>query len=105
VVLNNGRIHYLGNCEIWSRDHCDKEGSGSYTIRGHKVISIASGDFHGIMVTMRGAVIGFGSNNDHQLGVGDPSTLSDDIVLTPTEVFAAVTNFKGVVRLPDGKEL
>jgi hypothetical protein len=57
------------------------------------------------MVTMRGAVLGFGCNDVYQLGVVDPSAPSDDIVLTPTEVFNAVTNFKGAIRLPNGKEL
>jgi hypothetical protein len=57
------------------------------------------------MVTMKGAVLGFGWNDKHQLGVVDPSALSGDRVLTPTKVFAAVTNFKGVAILPNGKEL
>ena len=42
------------------------------------------------MVTMRGAVFGFGDNNNHQLGVVDPSALSGGIISTPTEVFAGV---------------
>jgi hypothetical protein len=57
------------------------------------------------MVTMRGAVFGFGSNNNHQLGVVDPSALLGDTILMPTEVFAAITKFKGAAKLPDGKEL
>jgi alpha-tubulin suppressor-like RCC1 family protein len=105
VLYNVGRIHHFRNGELWSRDHCDKEQSGSFTIRGHKIHSIASGYYHGIMVMMKGAVLGFGHNDDHQLGVVDPSAQSNDIVSTPTEVFVGVTKFKGVVRLPDGKEL
>jgi hypothetical protein len=47
------------------------------------------------MVTMRGAIFGFGYNNKHQLGVVDPSAQSGDIVSMPTEVFATVTKLKG----------
>jgi alpha-tubulin suppressor-like RCC1 family protein len=97
VVLDNGQVHYFG--KLPSRDHCNKEQSGSFTIRGHKIQSIASGYDHSIMVTMRGAVFGFGCNNNHQLGV-DPSALSE-----PTEVFATITKFKRAARLPNGKEL
>jgi alpha-tubulin suppressor-like RCC1 family protein len=104
VVLDNGRVHYSGNGVVWSRDHCNNEQSGSFIIRGHKIQSIASWYDHGVMVTMRGAVFGFGHNNRHQLGVVDPSALLGEIVLTPTEVFVAVTKSNGVARLPDGKE-
>jgi hypothetical protein len=47
------------------------------------------------MVMMKGAVFGFGCKYDHQLGVVDLSAVSGDTVLTPTEVFAKVTKFKG----------
>jgi hypothetical protein len=47
------------------------------------------------MVTMSGAVFGFGNNYYRQLGVVDPSALSDEEVSHPTEVFAAVTKFRG----------
>jgi alpha-tubulin suppressor-like RCC1 family protein len=96
VVLDNGRVHYFGNGELRSRDHCNKKQSGSFTIKGHKIRSIALSNFHGVMVTMRGDVFGFGWNNYHQLGVVDPSALLGDIVSTPTEVFSAVTKSKGV---------
>jgi alpha-tubulin suppressor-like RCC1 family protein len=102
VALDNRQVHYFGNLKLRSRDHCDKEQSGSYTINGHKIQSIASGYFHGVMVTMRGAIFGFGCNDYHQLGVVDPSALSNDIVSMPTEVFVAVTKFKGAIRLLDG---
>jgi alpha-tubulin suppressor-like RCC1 family protein len=75
VVLDNGRVYYFGNCELQSRDHYDKEQSGSFTIRGHKIQLIALGDEHYVMVMMRGAVFGFGCNNNHQLGVVDPTAL------------------------------
>jgi alpha-tubulin suppressor-like RCC1 family protein len=91
VVLNNGQVHYFGN-----GNHCYKERNGSFTIKGHKIQSIALGYFHNIMVTMKGAIFGFGSYHAHQLGVVDPSALSGDTVSTPTEVFATVTKFKGV---------
>jgi hypothetical protein len=42
------------------------------------------------MVTMRGAVFGFGWNHDHQLGVVDPSALTGDTVSMLTEVFVAI---------------
>jgi alpha-tubulin suppressor-like RCC1 family protein len=90
VALDNRQVHYFGNLKLRSRDHCDKEQSGYYTINGHKIQSIASGYFHGVMVTMRGAIFGFGCNDYHQLGVVDPSALSGNIVSTPIEVFAAV---------------
>jgi hypothetical protein len=54
------------------------------------------------MVIMSGAVFGFGRNNFHQLGVIDPSALSGDTILTPTEVFATVTKFRGSAKLLDG---
>jgi alpha-tubulin suppressor-like RCC1 family protein len=102
VVLDNGQVHCFGHGALLFGDHCHKEQSGSYTIKGHKIQSIASGYHHGIMVTMRGVVFGFGRNSNHQLGVVDPSALSDDTILTPIEVFAPVTKLKGVARLPDG---
>jgi alpha-tubulin suppressor-like RCC1 family protein len=69
--------------------------SESFTITGHKIQSIASGLSHNVIVTTRGAIFRFGLNDNQQLGVVDPSALSDDIeVLEPTEVFAAVTKFK-----------
>jgi alpha-tubulin suppressor-like RCC1 family protein len=105
VVLENGRVHYFGNSEIWNLCHFNKEQSGSFTIRGHKIHSIALGFDHNIMVTIRGAVFGFGSNVNHQLGVVDPSALLGDRVSTSTEVFFAITKFKGAARLVDGKEL
>jgi hypothetical protein len=105
VVLDNGRVHYFGNGELRSRYHCDSEQSGSLTIRGHKIQSIALGNNHGVMITMRGVVFGFGHNNDHQLGVVDPSALSGDTVSIPTEVFVAITKFKEAARLPDAKRL
>ena len=91
MVLNNRQVHYFINGNSWSYD---KKQSGSFTIRGHKIQSITSGYEHSVMVTMEGAVFGFGHNNDHQLGVVDPSLLSGDTVLMPTEVFAEVTKFK-----------
>jgi alpha-tubulin suppressor-like RCC1 family protein len=72
VVLDNGQVHYFGNRKLWSKDRCDKEQSGSFTVPGHKIQSIALGYDHGVMVTMRGAVFGFGYNDDDQLGVVDP---------------------------------
>jgi hypothetical protein len=54
------------------------------------------------MVTMSGAVFGFRCNNKHQLGVVDPSALLDDIVSVPSEVFVAITKFKGAIKLPNG---
>jgi alpha-tubulin suppressor-like RCC1 family protein len=81
------------------------EKSGSFTIEGHKIQSITSGDKHSVMVTMRGAVFEFGHYNDHQLGVVDPSALSGNTISMPTEVFAAVTKFNEVAKLPNGKEL
>jgi len=69
--------------------------SESFTITGHKIQSIASGHNHNVIVTTRGAIFGFGLNDNQQLGVVDPSALLDDIVvLEPTEVFAAVTKCK-----------
>jgi hypothetical protein len=65
VVLDNGRVHYFRNVESRTRDHSDKEQSGSFTIKGHKIQSITSGYSHDTMVTMRGAVFGFGCNNGH----------------------------------------
>jgi alpha-tubulin suppressor-like RCC1 family protein len=90
VALDNGHVHYFGNRKLWTRDRCDKEQSGSFTIKDYKIQSITSGYDHGIMVTMRGAVFGFGYNDDCQLGVVDPSALSGDKVSLPTEVFAQV---------------
>jgi hypothetical protein len=78
------------------------EQSESFTIKGHKIQSIVSCNYHGVMVTMRGVVFGFGCNDDHQLGVVDPSALLDDTVSMPIEVFAAVTKLKGATRLLDG---
>jgi hypothetical protein len=104
VILDNGRVHYFGNGELRSRDHCNKKQSGSYTIKGHKIQSIALGWNYGIMVTLMGAVFGFGCNDLDQLGVVDPSALSGDTVSMPTEVFATVTKFKGATKLHDGKE-
>jgi hypothetical protein len=57
------------------------------------------------MVTMKGAIFGFGCNDHYQLGVVDPSVLSEATISTPTEVFTAITKFKGTTRLPNGKEL
>jgi hypothetical protein len=57
------------------------------------------------MVTMEGAVFGFGHNNEHQLGMVDPSALLGDTISMPTEMFAEVTKFKGIARIPYGKEL
>ena len=84
MVLDNGRFHYFGHGVLRSRNHCNKEQSGSFTIKGHKIQSITSGYDHGVMVTMRGVVFGFGWNNNHELGVVDPSALSGNIVSTPT---------------------
>ena len=95
MVLDNRQVHYFGNGKLWSRAYCDKEQSGSFIIKGHKIESITSGYYHSI-------VFGFGRNNNHQLGVVDPSALLGDIVSTPNEVFAAITKFKGAVRLPNG---
>jgi alpha-tubulin suppressor-like RCC1 family protein len=94
VVLDNGIVHYFEYGKVW-RDHCNKEQSVFLTIRGHKIQSITSGLYHSIMVTMRGAVFGFGCNDHHQLGVVDPSALLDDTVSTPTKVFTGVTKSKG----------
>jgi alpha-tubulin suppressor-like RCC1 family protein len=74
VVFDNGRVHFFGIV----KDNCYKEQSGSFIIKGHKIQSIASGYYHSVMVTMKGAVFGFGSNSRHQLGVVDPSALSSD---------------------------
>jgi hypothetical protein len=122
VVLDNGRIHYFGNGDLWSSDYSNKEPSGSFTIKDHKIWSIAPGCYHVIMVTMRGAVFGFGCF--HQLDVVDPSALSGGKqgqtkwygnffgeailpntvnVSKPTEVFGAVTKSKGAATLPGGK--
>ena len=87
MVLDNGQVHYFEND--------DHEESGSFTIRSHKIQSIALGFDHSIMVIMRGAIFGFGCNNDHQLGVVDPNALLGDITFMPTEVIAAVTKLKG----------
>jgi hypothetical protein len=54
------------------------------------------------MVTMRGAIFGFGWNYNHQLGVVDPSALLGGTVSMPTKVFTAITKFKGAARLSDG---
>jgi hypothetical protein len=102
VVLDNRRVHYFGDGQQWSRDHCKKDQSGSFTIKAQKIQSISSCIYHGVMVMMSRAIFGFGCNNDHQLGVVDPSALSGDTVSTPTEVFVAVTKFKGATKLPDG---
>jgi alpha-tubulin suppressor-like RCC1 family protein len=91
VVLNNGQVHYFNSI---IRNSYYKKQSESFTIKGHKIQSISSGYFHTIMVTMKGAVFGFGYNSNHQLGVVDPSALSGDTVSTPTEVFAAITKSK-----------
>jgi hypothetical protein len=53
------------------------------------------------MVTMKGALFGFGCNDYYQLGFVDPSSLSGNLVLTPTKVFVAVTKSKGAAGLPD----
>jgi hypothetical protein len=105
VVLNNGQVHYFGNGDPQTKCHFNKEQSGSFTIKNHKIQSIPLGKDHGVMVTMRGVVLGLGCNDDHQLGVVDPSALLGDTVSTPTKVFATVTKFKGAAGLPDGKEL
>jgi alpha-tubulin suppressor-like RCC1 family protein len=102
VVLDNGRVHYFEDVEQLRGIHSNKEQSRQFTISSHKIQSISSGFFHSVMVTMTGAVFGFGRNDSYQLGVVDPSALSGDIVSTPTEVFAAITKFKGAVRLHDG---
>jgi alpha-tubulin suppressor-like RCC1 family protein len=106
VVLDNGHVHYFGNGELLSslRDLCEKEQHGSFTIKGYKIQSFALGYYHVVMVKMRGAIFGFGCNNDHQLGVVDPSIIPCGIVSMPTKVFTAITQFKGAARLPDGKE-
>jgi alpha-tubulin suppressor-like RCC1 family protein len=82
----------------------DKDHNGSYTINGHKIQSITLGFDHGVMVTMKGVVLGFGYNRNYQLGVVDPSDLSDETVSMPIEGFAKVTKFKGATRLLDVKE-
>jgi alpha-tubulin suppressor-like RCC1 family protein len=105
VVLDNGQVHYFGSSQIWSRYHYLKEQSGSFIIKGHKIQSIALGIEHGVMVTMRGVVFGLGRNNNHQLGVVDPSALLGHSILTPIKVFPAVTKFREVAKLLDGKEL
>jgi alpha-tubulin suppressor-like RCC1 family protein len=88
VVLDNGIVHYFEYGKTM-------EQSESLTIKGHKIQSIASSNYHSVMVTMRGAVFGFGLNDHHQLGVVDPSAILDDTVSTPTEVFPGITKFKG----------
>ena len=106
MVLDNGRVHYFD---------LKSEQSGSFTIRGHKIQSIAPGYYHVVMVTMSGAVFGFGRYP--QVDVVDPSALLDYThgegygkyfrphnVSRPTEVFAVVMKSKGGDRLPDGKE-
>ena len=95
MVLDNGRVHYFENGEVQSSNHKYKEQSRSFTIEGHKIQSITLGNDHVVMVTMRGAVFGFGYNNEHQLGVVDPNAQSGDIVTMPTEVFATITKFNG----------
>ena len=90
VVFNNGQVHYFGN-----GDHCYKERNGSFIFKNYKIQSITLGYFHSIMVTMMGAIFGFGNYHAYQLGVVDPSALLGDIVSTPIEVFAIVTKFKG----------
>jgi alpha-tubulin suppressor-like RCC1 family protein len=95
VVLDNGQVHSFEKVKlVRSRNHYNKENSGSYTVEGHKIQSIALGYDHGVMVTTRGVIFGFGCNDHHQLGVVDPSALSGDIVSTPTKVFSTVTKFK-----------
>jgi alpha-tubulin suppressor-like RCC1 family protein len=90
MVLDNGQVHYFGKGKIRIRNHCTKEQSGSFTVTGNRIQSIASGYDHGVMVMMRGAILGFGYNDDHQLGVVDPSALSGGIISMPIEVFAGV---------------
>ena len=91
MVLDNGQVHSLRMGKLPSEDHCDMDWSESFSITGHKIQSIASGFYHNVIVTTRGAIFGFGLNNKQQLGVVDPSAL---VVLEPTELFAAVTKFK-----------
>ena len=92
VVLDNGQVHYfdsiIGNLN-------NENQSVSYTMKGHKIQSISSGYDHAIIVTTKGALFGFGYNNNHQLGVVDPSALSGDTILIPTTVFAVITKSKG----------
>ena len=87
-----------------SQDHCDKEESGSFTIKGHKIQSIALDYNHNITVTMEGAIFAFGSNNKHQLGVVDQSALLADFTSTPIEVFAAITESKRAAILHDSSD-
>jgi alpha-tubulin suppressor-like RCC1 family protein len=100
VLDDNGQIHYFGNY-LWTRKHREKEQRGSYTIRGHKIQSIALGYDHSIMVTTRGAIFRFKWIKNYQLGMMDPSTLLGDTISTPIEVLAPVTKF-GTTKLPDG---
>jgi alpha-tubulin suppressor-like RCC1 family protein len=89
VVLDDRRVHHLGNGKL----------SGSFTIKGHQIQSIALGYDHEVMVTTRGAMFGFGRNDTHQLGVVDPSAPSGDTVSMPTEVFTAVTKSEGAAEI------
>ena len=101
VVLDNGQVHYF-ETSIYK---CYKDHNGCFIIKDYKTQSIVSSFCHNVMVTMKGVVFGFGWNDHHQLGEVDPSALLGDRVLTPTEMCAAITKFKGVATLHDGKEL
>ena len=98
MVLDNRQVHYFENDEL----HYNKEQSRSYIIGNHKIQFIALGYKHNIMVTMRGAIFGFGWNYDHQLGVVDPNSLLGVTNSMPIEVFTAIMKFKEADRLFDG---
>jgi hypothetical protein len=95
TTATRNKVGYLQLEVTNTRNHCNKEQSGLFTIRGHKY------SHHGynkgsyviwIWMQLLPRVV-------------HPSALSDDTVSTPTEVFAVEMKFKGVARLPNGKKL
>ena len=64
MVLDNGGVHYFEN---GNSNQCNKKQRESFTIEGHKIQSITSGNDHGVMVTNRGAVFPF----EYEFGSGN----------------------------------
>lgn len=64
-------------------------------LRGHKVSNVAAGQYHTLVVTKKGAIFGFGDNEQNQLGIVNAINTSPMPVKTPAEVFTSIT---GVVQ-------
>lgn len=103
MLADNGAVHAFGwvayhSLGVQGKAASDKVAtpqSLELALQGHKVAAVAAGQYHTVVVTKKGAIFGFGDNEQSQLGMVNAVNTSPLPVKTPAEVFTSVT---GVVQ-------